>query len=262
MRTGVLSMDRISIQFEKCYLDSIKVVVNHEIKEDIILTFGSFLKQMAANIGGEVRINQISESTPPEVPRAIIVAKETQIQFGLNRVEVEIKGMRKHVKRDTLRDLYKHRIKEVEVLLQSYLNHGDILQGFSGIVAPARFPQSMVNTKDSLLNELHRMCTGRENPNLVTYATTIGLKNDGKFENFEIRDYEVKNINVSAPLVGKSLTINLDDFPTVERGILSVIDVNNKPQAAKFNFTMDFSSIVEAFFKTIETFEKSFTERR
>jgi hypothetical protein len=134
-------VDKTSIQLEKCYLDSIKTVVNHDIKEDLLLVFGSFLKQMATHLNGEIRINQVSDTTPPEIPRAIIVSKETQIQFGLNRIEVEIKGVRKHIKRDSLYDFYKHRIKEAEGLIQSYLSRGEFIQEFSGIIAPIRFPQ-------------------------------------------------------------------------------------------------------------------------
>ncbi len=249
-------MDKVSIQFDKCYLDSIKIVVNHEIKEDLILSLGVFLKQMATNLGGEIRINQINESTPPEVPRASIVAKETLIHFGLNRVEVEIKGVRKHVKRDSLLDLYKNRLKEAEALLQSYINRGEFVEGFAGIVAPVRFPQNMELTKDVLLSELYRLCTGRPNSKLVTFSTKIGLTTNGMFENFEITDYEVKNINIQASMNAKAITLNLDDFPTVEKGIMAVVDVNNKPQTKKFQFAIDSTGLAEAFFNTIESFEK------
>ena len=248
-------MDKTSIQLEKCYVDSIKIVVNHDIKEDLLLVFGSFLKQMATNLNGEIRINQVSDATPPEIPRAIIIAKETQIQFGLNRVEVEIKGLRKHVNRGSLQDLYKHRIKEAEGLIQSYLSRGEFVQGFSGMVAPVRFPQSMDLNKNELLNQLHFLCTGRMNSKLVTFSQKVGLNIDENFENFEIRDYEVKNINITAPITGKSLTLNLEDFPTVERGIMSIVDVNNKPKATKFDFSNDFSGVATAFFKTIESFD-------
>ena len=248
-------MYKTIIQLERCYLDSIKIVVNHDVKDDLLLVYGSFLKQMATNLNGEIKINTVSDATPPEIPRAIIVAKETQILFGLNRIEVELKGMRKHAKRESLHDLYKHRIKEAEVLIRSYLSYAEFAQGFSGIVAPVRFPQNMEINKNELLNQLHFLCTGRMNTKLVTFSQKVGLNIDDKFENFEVREYEVKNVNVSAPVTNRPFTLNLDDFPTVERGIMSVIDVNNKPQATKFDFSNDFAGLVLTFFKAIETFD-------
>lgn len=248
-------MDKTSIQLEKCYLDSIKIVVNHDVKEDLLLVFGSFLKQMATNLNGEIRINQVSDATPPEIPRAIIISKETQIQFGLNRIEVEIKGVRKHVKKDSLHDLYKHRIKEAEGLIQSYLSRGEFTQAFAGIVAPIRFPQSMETGKDELLNQLHLLCTGRMNTKLVTFSQKVGLNLEEKFVNFEVREYEVKNVNISAPITNKPITLNLENFPTVERGIMSIVDVNNKPKTTKFDFSNDIAELVSSFFRTVETFD-------
>jgi hypothetical protein len=248
-------VSKTSIQFEKCYLDSLKIVVNHDVKEDFILIFGSFLKQLATSLNGEIRISQLSEATPPEIPRAIIITKEIQIQFGLNRIEVEIKGMRKHVHRSSLYDLYKHRIKETEDLIQSYLNHVEFVQGFAGIVAPVRFPQSMNFKKDELLGQLHFLCTGRTNNRLVSFSQKVGLNKDDKFENFEISDYEVKNVNISAPITSQHVALNLEEFPTVERGIMSIVDVNNKPKSTKFEFSDDVAEVVATFFKTIESFE-------
>jgi hypothetical protein len=76
-----------------------------------------------------------------------------------------------------------------------------------------------------------------------------------KFINLEVKEYEVKNVNITAPITNRPIALNLENFPTVEHGIMSVIDVNNKPKTTKFDFTIDFVGLVASFFKTAETFD-------
>src|SRR5437660_6184297 len=114
-------MSNTELQFEKCYFDSLKVVMNHSVQEDLLFTFGKGLKKIASDLSGDIKINPSVDGMPLEIPRVTIQAKDIYVNFGLNRMEVGIKGSRKHVRHDELLSNYKHRLKEIELLVLSYI---------------------------------------------------------------------------------------------------------------------------------------------
>ena len=188
------------LQFEKCYIDSIKIVINHRIQEDLLLNYGVFFKEIASDLEAEIKINQVIDPMPPEISRITIVGKETVLDFGLNRIEINIKGNRKHVRKEDLFLGYKHRLNEIDSLLQNYLSKLEGKQGFVGIIAPVRFPQPINISKDVLIKKLYEIFVGSVNFDLAAFSFKIGLKIADIFENFEISDYEVKNVNISPSL--------------------------------------------------------------
>lgn len=74
-------MSKTELQFEKCYFESIKIVLNHDIQEDLLLTFGKRLKKIASDLGGDIKINQGVDFMPPEAPRVTIQAKDMYVHF-------------------------------------------------------------------------------------------------------------------------------------------------------------------------------------
>ncbi|MCK5882505.1 MAG: hypothetical protein KAG61_02360 [Bacteriovoracaceae bacterium] len=252
-----MTVNSIKVQFEKCYLDSIKIVLNHNIKEDIIFNHGSFFKQLATNLQGKLINNQIQPNSPPEVPRVIVQTKELAILFGLNRMEVEIKGSRKHVGKGSVYDLYKNKIKEVIGLFDSYLHRDEFVEDFIGIIGPLRFPQDMNMNKEELVSKLSSKFYARTNAKkIISFNTKLGFHDptEDYFFNYEISDYEVKNVNVKGD-AGKPVRVDLNTFPTVEHGMLYVVDVNNRPKNSKRNFKDDVSETVENFFDAIKNVE-------
>lgn len=250
-----VSMNETSLQLEKCYLDSTKIVVNHNIQKELLLTSGSFFKQMALNYGAEIKINSVGDDAAPEVPRVTIIAKEILFHFGLNRMEAEIKGIRKHVRKEGIFEVYKHYLKDIESLITNYLSKLDGKEGFTGIVAPVRFPQIEAITKEALIKRLYEILTGKNNSELAAFSVKIGLKISDMYVNYEISDYEVKNVSLQPSLNPQSIAVNLEDFPTVEKGVLVVVDVNNKLQL-NHQFSVDYPNLIDNFFKAIGTFEK------
>src|SRR6185295_521794 len=101
-RIGV-SMNNTELQFEKFYLDSLKIVMNHSAQEDLLFTYGKGLKKIASDLDGNIKLNQgVDIMTPPEAPIVTIQAKDIYINFSLNRIEVGLKGSRKHIRNDDL----------------------------------------------------------------------------------------------------------------------------------------------------------------
>ncbi len=249
-------MSKTEFQFDKCYFDSLKIVMNHSTQEDLLFTFGKGLKKIASDLGGDIRINQGDDFMPPEIPRVIIQAKDIYINFGLNRLEVGIKSSRKHVRNDELLSKYKHRLKEIELLILSYLQETGAKEDFIGMVAPVRFPQDIHISKESLIKTLHEMYTGRDDPALVAFSFKVGWVVDGFYENYEVSDYEIKNVKVAPSPISSSL-INIDEHPTVEKGLLIVVDVNNKSQS-NYTFTTDFINVSAHFFNAAKTSKKIF----
>lgn len=249
-------MNRAEFQFDKCYLDSLKIVLNHSIQEDLLFTFGKGFKRIATDLGGDIRINRGDDTMPPEIPRVIIQAKDMYVNFGLSRMEVGIKGSKKHVRCDELLSNYKHRLKEIESLMISYLQETGAKENFIGMVAPVRFPQDIHISHHLLIKTLHEMFAGRGNSKLVTFSFKIGQIIDGFYENFEVSDYEVKNIRVSPSSIPAPL-INIDEHPTVEKGILVIVDVNNKSQS-NYHFSTDYTNVTAFFFDAVKNCKKIF----
>lgn len=251
-------MSKIKLQFEKCYLDSLKIVLNHGIEKDLLFTFGKGFKKIAANLDGNIKIIQDVDALPPEVPRVTIQAKDMYVNFGLNRIEVGIKGSRKHVRNEDLISSYKHQLKEVELLMLSYIQDIGVKENFIGMIAPVRFPQDINISKELLIKMLYEILIGKNNSALATFSFKIGLIVDSFYENYEVSDYEIKNVGIN-PSSDSSSLINLDDYPTVEKGLLILIDVNNKPQST-FHFSTDYTNVSIFFFNAIRTLKKIFRE--
>lgn len=251
-------MSKIELQFEKCYLDSLKIVMNHSVQEDLLFTFGKGLKKIASDLSGEIKINSGVDGMPLEIPRVTIQAKDIYVNFGLNRMEVGIKGSRKHVRNDELLSHYKNQLKEIELLMLSYLQETGAKENFIGIVAPVRFPQDINISKEFLTKSLYEVFVGRDGSGLAAFSFKIGLVVDGFYENYEVSDYEVKNVRVSPSSVSPSL-INLDDHPTVEKGLLILVDVNNKSQS-HYQFSKDCANVSAFFFNAVKTLKKIFRE--
>jgi hypothetical protein len=257
MLNGIF-MSKAEFQFEKCYLEFLKIVVNHSPQEDLLFSFGKGLKKIASDLGGDIRINQGSEDMPLEIPRVMIQAKDMYVNFGLNRMEVGIKGSRKHVRNDELLSNYKHRIKEIELLILSYLQETGAKENFIGMVAPVRFPQDLSISNESLVNMLYEMLTGKRNSELASFSFKFSRITDGFYENYEVSDYEIKNVKVAPSSITPSL-INIDEHPTVDKGVLIVVDVNNKPQP-NYHFSTDYINVSTHFFNTIKNCKKMLKE--
>lgn len=255
MKSGVF-MSRADFQFDKCYLEFLKVVVNHSTQEDLLFSFGKGLKKIASDLGGDIRVNPSSEGMPLELPRVTIQAKDMYINFGLNRIEVGIKGSRKHVRADELLSSYKHRLKEIELLMLSYLQETSAKENFIGIVAPVRFPQDLNISDELLINMLYEGFTGRSNSALAAFSFKVAQVVDGFYENYEVSDYEIKNVKV-APFPVPSSQINIDEHPTVDKGLLVLVDVNNKSQS-NYIFSTDFINVSAHFFNAVRTCKKIF----
>jgi hypothetical protein len=251
-------MSKIELQIEKCYLDSLKVVMNHSVQEDLLFTFGKGLKKIAADLGGEIKVNQGVDLMPLEVPRVTIQAKDMYVNFGLNRMEVGVKGSRKHVRNDDLLSNYKHRLEEIKLLMLAYIQDTGAKEDFIGMVAPVRFPQDIGIPKEFLIQTLHKMFVGKCNFALTGFSFKIGLFENGFYENYEVSDYEVKNIRVYPPSSSPSL-INLDEYPTVEKGLLISVDVNNKSQSM-YHFSTDYMNVSTHFFNAVKNCRKLFKE--
>jgi hypothetical protein len=257
MQAYGVSMNDTSLQFDKCYFDSLKIILNHSIQEDMLLSYISLFKNISLALNAEIKINQATDSVPPEIPRITIVSKEYLLNFGLNRIEVSIKGSRKHVRYTELYPIYKHQLQKIELLIQDYLNQTGIKENFIGILAPIRYPQYINLTKDFIIKKLYeRLVTKDSAEELANFSFKIGLKCNNIYENYEISDYEVKNVTIQPSLMRPSV-VNLDEFPTVERGILIIIDVNNKPQL-NHQFSLDCPNLINNFFNAIKTQEKIF----
>jgi len=252
-------MSKVELQFEKCYLDSIRIVMNHSVQEDLLFTFGKGLKKIASNLGGDIKITQGADVMPPEVPRVTIQAKDIYVNFGLNRIEVGVKGSRKHVRNDELLSAYKHRLKEIELLILTYIQDTSVKENFIGIIAPIRFPQDINISNESLVKTLYEMLVGQDNSSLATFSFKIGLIVDGFYENYEVSDYEVKNVSVHSSPASPSF-INLDGHPTVEKGLLILVDVNNKLQE-NYQFLTDYANLSAFFFNSVKAVKKIFRDK-
>lgn len=251
-------MNKSSLQFDKCYLDSIKIIMQHSIQNDLILNQGNFFKKIAQELQAEIKINQIDNSVQPEIPRITILSKEIFINFGLNRLEIGIKGFRKHVKIKELQKIYRQQIKDSEKLLQQYLSIAGVEQNFIGILAPTRFPQDINLSKELITKKLYELLTAKSYPELATFSFKIGFKRNETYENYEVSDYEIKNVNLQPSIMNQS-TVKLDNFPTVETGVLINIDVNNKPQL-NYNFSSDYPNLVNTFFEALNINKKLFRD--
>lgn len=247
------------ISLERCYIDNIKLVYSHEFNSDILLSHGAYFKQLAKNLAGEILINQIDSNQPPEFPRVIVKSKEMVFHFSLNKVEIEILGYRKHTNRNTLRDTYKHKIKESIDILQSYLDREDFKEEFVGILAPVRFPQDIQKTKTELVSAIHKALGRSTKLTVVSFNMKIGLLEETNkcFYNYEVSDYEVKNINLPGLLPGTPVKVDFNLFPTVEQGYLFVVDVNNRPSNKDNVFPVSLNNVVSHFFTAIEHIDKN-----
>jgi hypothetical protein len=224
--------------------------VNHGIQENLLLDCSALFKKMSFELDAEVKINQIDDSMPPEMPRIVILSKEVILNFGLNRVEIIIKGTRKHARYDGLYVFYKNQLKKMGDLIQDYLNNTHIKENFIGILAPVRYPQDINLSKDYLMSQLYKMFSGEGYPELATFSFKIGLRDNDIYKNYEVSDYEVKTVNVQSSFFNPA-TVNLEEFPTVEKGVLIVVDVNNKLQL-DYNFLSDYSTLINSFFNAIK----------
>lgn len=252
-------MNNTELQFEKFYLDSLKIVMNHSAQEDLLFTYGKGLKKIASDLDGNIKLNQgVDIMTPPEAPRVTIQAKDIYINFSLNRIEVGLKGSRKHIRNDDLLLIYKKRLKEIEQLIFTYIKDTGIKENFTGMVAQVRFPQDINISKELLIKMLYEIFVDRNSPALAAFSFKIGLIVKNFYENYEISDYEIKNINTYSSS-GSSSLINIDDHPTVEKGLLILIDTNNKPQV-NYHFLEDYTNVSTFFFNAVKTFKKIFRQ--
>ena len=100
------------------------------------------------------------------------------------------------------------------------------------------------------------MYVGRDTSGLAAFSFKIGRVIDGFYENYEVSDYEIKTVKVAPSPISPPL-INIDEHPTVEKGLLIVVDVNNKSQS-NYVFTTDFTNVSTHFFNTAKTCKKIF----
>lgn len=170
-------------------------------------------------------------------------------------MEVGIKGSRKHIRNEELVSHYKHRLKEVELLMLSYINDAGIKENFIGMVAPVRFPQDLNIPNELLIKIMYEMFVWRSGSLLAAFSFKVARIVDGFYENYEVSDYEIKNVRVVPSHAYPSL-INIDEHPTVEKGLLFLVDVNNKSQSS-YHLSTDFINVSNFFFNAIKTCKKN-----
>lgn len=246
-----------TIQYTKCYLEVVKIVFTHEIKDDLIFSHGAYFQQLAKNLDGKLISNEIQRNAPPDLPRVIIQAKDLSIQFALNRMQIEVRGSRKHTSIDQLYGPLKPKIHEALSLFEAYLNRDGFKPDFVGVLGPIRFPQPMNTKKEIITKSLSEKFSGNvESKDLVTFSTKLGYLDNKKklFVNYEIQDYEVKNIKIEAP-ANQNQIIDIAKFPTVEHGVLINIDVNNRPRDEKSDPLSELKNVLDSFFYFTENFK-------
>lgn len=248
------------LQFEKCYLDSIKIVLNHESKKELLIAFGSFFKKIEQQLQGKLEVINILAGAAPELPRVRILSKEIILSFSLNRVEIEVKGFRKHSHVSSIFDLYKNKLKEAETLIAEYLSQDTFIQGFIGVVSNVRFPQDMNLKKEQIIEALYSKIKTADHKKPLTFSFRIGFlnKSEDKFINYDIREYQLKNLRIAASKIEVPLTIEVNTLPTAEHGILTIIDINNRPQKEVRSFSQNLDEVLTCFFSSLESIENIF----
>lgn len=243
-----------NLQYQKCYLEAIKLIISHDLKDDLILNYGSFLKQLSKNLNGQLVNNNIPNGTPPEIGRIVISNKELNFIFSLNRVEINIGGSRKHGGASNLGNAYQQKVGECIDILESYFRLDNFKEEFVGALGQVKYPQDLTISKDEIMKELSQ-AYGKEfkrKNKIVSFSSKIGFlsESNSEFINFEISNYEVKNIQITAAHQGQ--VINLDLFPTVEHGVQFIVDVNNRPRPAQGDLKTSLEDVLVQFFKAIE----------
>ena len=246
-----------NVKYEKCYLDLIRIVINHDNKSDLVLNYANFFKELSQKLNGKIENLQVSDDELPEVPRLVITCQDFSFVFALNRVEAVIRGSRKHLFKDALYDFYRAKIKDSIGFLESYFAIDNFEIGFVGIIAPIRFPQDLNISKEELVSSIcskfNTNCNGRRT---LTYNLKLGFYDDSGnyFLNYNIKDYTIKNFNKRV-LDGEkgTNTYNYDDFPTVEQGVIIELDVNNRPMMKKKDpLSKQIISMINLFFEKIK----------
>ncbi len=244
------------LNYSKCYLDSLRLIVVHDYKDDIVLNYGSFFKQLSKNTNSKLNIHNVASNAPAEVPRVLIANSDFQINFSLNRVEVNFIGSRKHLVKKVATDFFKIKVKESLGILNSYFSRDEFKVEYSGILGPLRFPQKNEVTKDFLTKKVSSFfCPNSRLGNILNFSLRLGFMNTGNdaFINYEISIYEVKNINIKSKIEnnGQPVTINLEDFPTVEHGVQFVVDVNNRPNKKNESFEESINLLFNEFTEAV-----------
>jgi len=242
------------LQFEKCYLETIRIVSTHDIKSDLIFSFGAYFKKLAKDINGKLINNQLPQNSPPEAPLVIIKSKDFNISFSQSQVQIEVSNERKHTRLELLHNISKTKISKAKEIIKNYYDQGNFKQGFIGIIGPIRFPQLMAIKKEEIIQKLSEAFSERiTSDELVNFNTKMGYlnKKQNLYENYEIQDYEVKNIQIDQKKA-QTRVIDLNEFPTVEKGVLINIDVNNRPRNHLKDRMEEFDDLVNSFFHFIE----------
>ncbi|MBL6988793.1 MAG: hypothetical protein ISR65_03410 [Bacteriovoracaceae bacterium] len=243
-----------SLQFNKCYLENIRIVFNHDIKSDLIFSHGAYFKQLAKNLNGKLINHHVAQGAPPESSVVIVQSKKFNISFASSRIQIEIAGDRKHMKSESLYKLLKSKITEAKGVLESYFGRDNFKQSFTGIIGPVRFPQSMKLEKEELIQQLSSKFSDKiACDSLITFNTRLGYldKKHNLYVNYEVQDYEVKNIQLK-PDEAQSGVIDINKFPTVEKGVLLNLDVNNRPRIKVENPIEEVDEVINSFFYFIE----------
>ncbi len=107
----------MNLQFQKCYLEAIKIVINHDVKPDLVLNYGSFFKNTATTLNAQLINNNTPNEAPPEIPRIVVSNKEISISFSLNRIEIQLIGVRKHGGKWLIKNIFNPKIDGVIKIL-------------------------------------------------------------------------------------------------------------------------------------------------
>ena len=198
----------------------------------MVLTSGSALKNLNAQLGGRLIALNVPEGAPPELPRVVLKLEDTLVNVGLNRFQITMEPPG-HVATDFNKvvDFVGRRVTPV---LEELLGKAPPYL-WSGAIFALQFPVTSEPTQTALqimtpiFDRL--MAIDRGSKPLSALQLQFGFQEDEFFVTYTLRGYETRKLQIR--IQDSSPTIDLGDIPIAESGVQISLDVNNKPKQTR-----------------------------
>jgi hypothetical protein len=226
--------------------------------DTVVLACGPSLRELSEQFAGRLISLNVPDRAPPELPRLVVRFEGMLLQVGLNRFQIVLEPPQ-HIATSYIEALQYCKNRSFP-LLESLLSAKAIKYEWSGVIAVLAVPQDLATTKSALgaagiifprLTKLDWDTT-----NLASFRLQAGYKNNDYFRNYILEGYEVRSMEIDAPLNVSRIEIDPTDFPVSEVGFNLTLDVNNKPCESKSTPLPDLSATLtehERAFLSLET---------
>lgn len=216
----VLSLSR------PAYLGQVFLVIDHEIDEKVRLRLADAEECFSPLISAEVKSTNVDANAPPDVPRLALNDNHKNISLAKNRIQFSL-NFDSSFNIDKAFNIIKKNAEDFFLAAKKFQNLSEKTQvGFVVHVnQPCEDPKEVI--AQYLADHLY---SGEFIGDLATFDIRLGFKTGSNlYKNFSFNIYEVREFKI--PNDGRSqgeITIRVDDVPTKETGLASILDVNNK----------------------------------